>query len=400
MAKYPISPEGVTELEKLSADLLKHEAEVDESGKTLLLTISNLSEGLGVYYDDINDIVRITQQALYGAKEALYKLSIQLKSQSEIIAGLLAFSSNESTNNNFRSNMKLENWKINPAVGSSSGCNNSELAMMAMNQNIADHVDFGNLDVKVSQQLIQGISETRKLFPDLNLHMNFIGSIEARNQYVAGKASRDLLKYYANEYITQHPDCSMTDIKTYAKDKTQRQLSKLVPRGNVIAQSVSSDVINENTPMDDIILIKAAQGISVSEAIGSDYGNFWISKIQQVNSGFKPEGCDTPKATIDHELGHQIAHQVNAENDPYIKKAFEKFMTLSEEKRRSVLSGYAGKEGKIGEFIAESWSEYRNNPQCRKLAKNISYRMIQLYNSGHGQQGNMVKSIMGGDGRV
>ena len=174
---------------------------------------------------------------------------------------------------------------------------------------------------------------------------------------------------------------------------TKKQLSKLVPKTNTIAQSISCDVIKKDTPKDDVILIEAASGISLNEYIGGNYGDFWLLKIQEVGSGFKPLGCDTPKATIDHELGHQIAHKVGAENDSYIMNEFKKFMKLKKEQRARVLSEYAGLEGKIGEFIAECWSEFQNNEKPREMALNISLRIIKLYNSGIGSKGGYERSI-------
>ena len=97
-----------------------------------------------------------------------------------------------------------------------------------------------------------------------------------------------------------------------------------------------------------------------------------------VKAKWKPAGCDTPRATVDHELGHQIAHLTNAHNDADIQEMYSNFMGLTSVQRGDVLSGYAGES--IHEFIAEGWSEYRNNPNCRPLAINISNRLFDLYN--------------------
>ena len=97
-----------------------------------------------------------------------------------------------------------------------------------------------------------------------------------------------------------------------------------------------------------------------------------------VKAKWKPAGCDTPRATVDHELGHQIARLTNAHNDDVIQEMYSDFMALDSTQRGEALSGYAGES--IHEFIAEGWSEYRNNPNCRTLATNISNRLFELYN--------------------
>ena len=56
--------------------------------------------------------------------------------------------------------------------------------------------------------------------------------------------------------------------------------------------------------------------------------------------------------------------------------------SLSNEQITDGLSEYAwnntNKEP-IGEFIAEAWSEYCNNPKPRKIAKTVGDRIMELY---------------------
>ena len=80
---------------------------------------------------------------------------------------------------------------------------------------------------------------------------------------------------------------------------------------------------------------------------------------------------------MDHELGHQVAKLVDAHNDPDINELFGRFSQIDAQNQSKVLSGYAATN--IHEFIAESWSEYRNNPKCRDCAKFVATRMIELY---------------------
>lgn len=56
---------------------------------------------------------------------------------------------------------------------------------------------------------------------------------------------------------------------------------------------------------------------------------------------------------------------------------FEEFEKLSYTMKGEVLSGYAAKD--IHEFIAEGWSESRNNPNCRPKAREIADILIDLY---------------------
>ena len=110
---------------------------------------------------------------------------------------------------------------------------------------------------------------------------------------------------------------------------------------------------------------------------GSDYKSFTEIKENEVRIGHKPVGCGNVKATIDHELGHQIANKLNACNDTEIVEKYNRFSGLSDIEQANTLSTYAAKN--IGEFVAECWSEYSNNPQCRNVAAFVSKRLIDLY---------------------
>lgn len=150
-------------------------------------------------------------------------------------------------------------------------------------------------------------------------------------------------------------------------------MSCLKIENGTIAQSLyvpSASSITEN-------VMARYNGISINEDYGSSYEHFKQVKQADVDAGWKPVNCSTPKATVDHELGHQIAKLVDAHTDPKIRELFDRFSQMEVQNRSKVLSGYAATN--IHEFIAESWSEYRNNPQCRDCAKFVAARIIELY---------------------
>lgn len=259
----------------------------------------------------------------------------------------------------------------------------TQLAQVAKNFKVSDNIDFGKLDLKVSQQIVESLVRTKATFPNLHIDLKFIGSIQARNDFVAKDAAQKLLLHYATEYKKSNPSASRDECKSFAVFQTKQKLSGLVPRENTIAQSISLSPSAGYVSKSDKIIVDAIQGISINESFGYSDAKFRKQKVEEVISGHKPHGCNTAKATIDHEIGHQIANALNAANDPYIKQAFEKFDGLSRKEQAAELSTYAGEDHKIGEFIAECWSEYQNNPECRPVAKKIANRMIELYALSH-----------------
>lgn len=57
MAKYQISEKGVAELKKLAADMSSLNNDIDDNGRKLTAVIGGLSDGLGIYEDEIMDLV-------------------------------------------------------------------------------------------------------------------------------------------------------------------------------------------------------------------------------------------------------------------------------------------------------------------------------------------------------
>ena len=95
--------------------------------------------------------------------------------------------------------------------------------------------------------------------------------------------------------------------------------------------------------------------------------------LDNVIMGFHPQGTGTFKSVIDHELGHAIDYTVGARQDREIVKFWE---SLDAREVEIGLSAYANTS--MAEFIAEGWSEYRNNPHPRLIAKKIGERLEAL----------------------
>jgi len=95
--------------------------------------------------------------------------------------------------------------------------------------------------------------------------------------------------------------------------------------------------------------------------------------LDDVMHGFHPVGTGTFKSVIDHELGHAIDHLVDGRRDSQILRLYN---SLDGREIESGLSAYANTN--VGEFIAEGWGEYRNNPHPRLIAKKIGERLGEL----------------------
>lgn len=246
--------------------------------------------------------------------------------------------------------------------------NNKQLANLAIYHKLAKNADFGNLDNRVAQEIVRTIYLTKNEFKDLE--MNFIGSLQARNELFKQK----LIETYLDEFKAVNLDRTDEELMPYVLNFVEEDM-QLFKKYNetTIAESITVD--KPSTLFEKVL--KQNNGIAINETYGSNYEHFISVKKHEVNIGHKPIGCDTVKATIDHELGHQIDNFLDANRDKVIKDEFDDFMLMTPERQRNELSVYSAKN--IKEFIAECWSEYRNNPECRPIAKKVSERINQIY---------------------
>ena len=244
---------------------------------------------------------------------------------------------------------------------------NSVIASTVTAYGFSAKADFGNLDSRTSKDVFVAVAETKQMFPELN--MQFVGSAQARNKAI----ETDLREEYLSAYRRHYPGASDAELMPFVNQQVSEDMSYLQIENGTIAQSLY--VPNTNSTTEDVIA--RYNGISINESYGSSYEHFKQVKQADVDAGWKPVNCNTPKATVDHELGHQVAKLVEAHNDPDIQELFHRFSNVDAQNQSKVLSGYAATN--IHEFIAESWSEYRNNPECRDCAKYVATRMIELY---------------------
>ncbi|MBR6571399.1 MAG: hypothetical protein IKK75_13195 [Clostridia bacterium] len=268
-------------------------------------------------------------------------------------------SQNGSASDNSAASRAVANWQIEKAM---------------MDEGLVRYANMGGLDPKTSMEIYNTVSETKQLFPELD--MGFVGSTQARNKSIEKVLENSLLEKYRQEY----PLCSDEDFMPLVRLEIDNTMAGLKPKKSTIAQSLSCP---PSASLADCV-VSRYNGISINEAFGADYDNFKKEKIKDVQAKWKPVGCDTPKATADHELGHQIDKLVDASNDPVINQLYIDFLKEPLDNRGNVLSGYAGSTDEygrplIGEFIAEGWSEYRNNPNCRSTAASIANRIFELY---------------------
>ena len=232
----------------------------------------------------------------------------------------------------------------------------------------ASVVQLDGFDVRVAHDMADALNDAKRDFPGLKI--SYFGSCQSQ----AASMRSDLTEYYKDYF----KDCKQywTDEQYEAavKYNVERYVHDYLELDDTDGTFAWSLNVGNSDPTAGEL--GKYSGVAVNLDFASSYEDFKQSKVQNVQDRFKPIGCETPRATMDHELGHEIDRLVGAAQDPQIQKWYHEM--LQSNNAESVLSGYS--KTTIYEFIAEGYSEYRNNPKPREYSTKIFNRLIELRN--------------------
>lgn len=228
-----------------------------------------------------------------------------------------------------------------------------------------EKADFGKLHVDVCNQINQSLTEHFNQFPELKKNFDFVGSAQARAKLEVVETRAKLAASYEKTTRKFFPEWTDEQVNARVQENLEKYVkTKRIP-GNTYALSYSGGNL---------------RGIVINEKHGKNPAAMNKSLEHDVKSGWHPQGTGSIKGVVDHEIGHQIDNLVGARNATSIQKAFD---SRTKSQIENELSRYSWKNknpNRYGEFIAESWAEYKNNPQCRPLAKQIGGEIERLYN--------------------
>ncbi len=236
---------------------------------------------------------------------------------------------------------------------------NNGLAAYLMQNCGVKYVNFSDLDSRIAYDLGKAVYDAKNEFPDLDI--NYLGSIQ--NQIHGMSIAFEKSQY--EHYIRKGYDENMA-----------KQLAKYDTEHYIINNEEFNDIegtyawsLNTFNPS-----LTMYNGVAVNTQYGTNYNCFLSYKQNDEKLRHAPIGCGTPKACMDHELGHEIDKLLNASEDPVINELYEDM--IQNHRPEEVLSGYSKKN--INEFIAESYSEYRNNPNPRTISVEVYKRLKYL----------------------
>lgn len=219
------------------------------------------------------------------------------------------------------------------------------------------NVDYKGTTVDVANEWNRGLADNFRRFPELKKNFQFVGTCQNRNKFAKNLYYDRIMK----KYMELNPGL------------TEKQLERSVKRyiTKNYAQPISSTVYAQSTRSAEL------SGVTISK---NWQGQHFLNSIKEdVALKFHPEGCDTIRSILDHEIGHQIDDLLDLWDNPEIIKIYRS-MTPGEMTNK--VSRYAWDnsnpiEGR--EFIAECWSEYVNNPTPRETAKAVGEIIEEEY---------------------
>lgn len=251
-----------------------------------------------------------------------------------------------------------------------------EALKLAQEYNIADNIHYGSLSVDVCNAMNESANDILAEFPKIRSLNKEFGSLQAKNKNLIDEAFeiqgeslaipiRENLKRikarYGEEYFTKY----------YGnKEKIEKRITEKV-----------KDILKRK-----IGIYKASGEIAHCRYVPPEQaGIVWNEKYKNSKNfdwciGFHPEGATSLKATCDHEFGHQIERYIKlhgGDNSAAYNALQSYHRSLSREDIKNGLSGYALTN--LAEFIAEGFSEYKNNPNPRPIAQKIGALLTQAY---------------------
>lgn len=207
---------------------------------------------------------------------------------------------------------------------------------------------FRGMDTGMVRDAVQSLADTKAEFPDLRIR-HFGNHLDIRQAI-----KTDLHKFYADQaaLIGRGNDKALIDRWTnegYAKGNYNSVMGR---NDWASARSWSSKG-------------RITTDINLSSEWWSKPAELRTEMRNMVKVGYHPPGTGTAKAVIDHELMHVIGAQKNINTDPRMTQLFN----ASTSTVRQNLSQYAA--GNVKEFMAEAWSEVKNNPSPRPMAQEV-----------------------------
>jgi hypothetical protein len=216
----------------------------------------------------------------------------------------------------------------------------------------AKSVTYGNLDVNVANEWNKTLVDYHDKYPEAMNRFKIFGSMQEFNRQMIDNVKKIVIPDIKKAYLSRH-GAPISDKE--AEQKADDIAKEMVPDPSNAYASTHIDRVTSDK-----------NGIFINEYM--DKEEMDKSLKNGVDKKIHPIGCDTIKSIADHECGHVLSYKFNIMGDEIVKELWRKFHNEYND-QEDQLSSYANTN--IGEFVAEAWAEYKNNPNPRMIAKTV-----------------------------
>ena len=218
---------------------------------------------------------------------------------------------------------------------------------------------YKGCDVETANEWNRGLKDSFDRFPELKKNFGFVGEAHERRELYKQR----IQKWYEDELRKKYPHLHADNITEEAKKRATSWMRKTY----TVSKTTYATSWNKISGNIDVHL----SGVVVNKEYGKNSVYFLDCLARDVASKHHPEGCDTIRSVLDHEIGHQLDTLLGISKMAEVQKLI---ISLTNEQITTNLSRYSWKNGNSNphrEFIAEAWAEYCNNPNPRPIAKTI-----------------------------
>jgi hypothetical protein len=239
--------------------------------------------------------------------------------------------------------------------------NTKEAARWLVDNKYAQEADFGKADLSSANSVIASIVDHSQQFPETTRGINFIGSAQAGNKNLLARVTEMARADAINEGLTG--------------DQIEKYINITKKRYKPYTQIPQ----NAYAYVEQRVLPGAGgleKNVVINETYFSNSAAFAQKLKDNVAIGWHPEGVDTIKSVIDHEMGHLVTDSLR---DAATSEEFINIYKLADNMPGGIagnVSTYATTNA--GEFFAEAWAEYKNNPSPRPIARMVGELLMKL----------------------
>lgn len=259
---------------------------------------------------------------------------------------------------------------------------------------LADTINYKGLDVAYANEVNKAIHKNLQQYPEVRDLMRTLGGaralrterqkkyLEEHQQEIEDRINRrieNLMNYY-KDFHGENMEKKINEVYGSIEKMKKQVRTKIVNS----FRNVVSERINKNVwawYRQSSMVIKDTNGIYFNDDWSFDKLNESLKKC--VEQKYHPEGCDTVKSVIDHEFGHALTNFIVRRTYGLraTNKALEKIRSIRNSMSRQEIVDKLSRYGatNFDEFVAEAYSEYKNNSNPREVALQVGKLLEEAY---------------------